>query len=348
MTRNTAQALLGDHVDLLMHRLPLIRDGVAEAMHDARIGTRRIREALPLLTCRSDEAMAELRRAFQKVGRALGEVRDRDVTLTLLEGLQRRHPRAAAATGPVHHALATERLRAQRWLIKLMESLAFDRVVQRLPRTLRTGWNTLLRERVRERADALRRGVEHAGGVYFPNRVHAVRIEAKKLRYSLELASAARIWNGPDGIRTLKKIQDALGRAHDRQMLIDRLQAVGGSQAESAAWDVLVEMLEGEALDFHRQYLDRRPEVGQAAESAHRAMSARWYAAGGGRAALAVALGALAGSSTVWFARPRSGRAAVAAEEAGSHRDLDPEAPDRLRPSLVRATGRTGTDLTTM
>ncbi len=39
----------------------------------------------------------------------------------------------------------------------------------------------------RERARKLRAAIERAGGIYLADRLHRVRIEAKKLRYALEI-----------------------------------------------------------------------------------------------------------------------------------------------------------------
>ena len=50
--------------------------------------------------------------------------------------------------------------------------------------TMATGWPTVLRGRIARRADELTRAMDHAGGVYFPKRLHGVRVAAKKLRYT--------------------------------------------------------------------------------------------------------------------------------------------------------------------
>ena len=91
------------------------------------------------------------------------------------------------------------------------------------------GWRWAIDARVAQRAARLRDGDREAGAVYLPERLHAVRIAVKKLRYAVELggrrvaATAA-----TPTLRALKRGQELLGRMHDLQMLIDRVRAGAG------------------------------------------------------------------------------------------------------------------------
>ena len=51
----------------------------------------------------------------------------------------------------------------------------------------RAGWQWAVEARVARRAAALKHAIDEAGSVYLPERLHAVRIALKKLRYGLEL-----------------------------------------------------------------------------------------------------------------------------------------------------------------
>jgi len=62
--------------------------------------------------------------------------------------------------------------------------------------------------------------------------IHAARIAAKKLRYSLEIVAPYLVGSGQDVLRTLKKLQDGLGRFHDDAVLDDTLRAAA-EHAES-------------------------------------------------------------------------------------------------------------------
>ena len=74
-------------------------------------------------------------------------------------------------------------------------------------------WALALAERLGERAERLRDAVADAGAMYVSERVHEVRIAAKKLRYALELAAETGEADTAGEVARLKKIQDSLGPA---------------------------------------------------------------------------------------------------------------------------------------
>ena len=85
------------------------------------------------------------------------------------------------------------------------------------------------RARRAPRGDAASRPSE-AGAVYLPERLHAVRIALKKLRYGLELSVGSRRRQGRRPTRALlKRIRTLLGRLHDLQVLIERVRQVQAS-----------------------------------------------------------------------------------------------------------------------
>ena len=61
----------------------------------------------------------------------------------------------------------------------------------------------------------LLRALDAAGTLYAPERLHAVRIAAKKLRYGLELRATPRGLPVGSFAAALKRVQDVLGRLHD-------------------------------------------------------------------------------------------------------------------------------------
>jgi CHAD domain-containing protein len=99
-----------------------------------------------------------------------------------------------------------------------------------------------------------------AGAVYLPERLHAVRIAAKKLRYALELdADLRQVKSSPD-ITELRRTQDILGRLHDLQVLVDRTREEQASLAppDVNIWrglDALVRSLEDECRRLHGRYM---------------------------------------------------------------------------------------------
>jgi CHAD domain-containing protein len=265
--------LLEQQVVLLSRQLPAVTNGDAEAVHDARIATRRIRELLPLtIEWRRRGTVDDLSKAFRRVGRALGSVRDADVRVQLLTHLESRIPTAAPSLVVVRQRQEKSRLRLIRRLIKQLEhddvaallrnALAFKRMGSGWWHGHMRGWRGLLRQRIAERAALTGESVRHATGVYFPNRAHSARIAIKKLRYALEIAEATGGRNG-ESIRTLKKTQEILGELHDREELLNELSAPPSDDDPQKHEQIAVvaQVLEAETRDLHMRYLARREGI---------------------------------------------------------------------------------------
>ena len=100
----------------------------------------------------------------------------------------------------------------------------------------------------------------HAGTVYLPERLHAVRIAVKKLRYALELDHEfAGLKPGPE-LRLLRRIQNVLGRLHDQQVLIDRIRQEQAAliPPDINVWrelDGLVGTIEDDCRRLHGRYM---------------------------------------------------------------------------------------------
>ena len=105
--------------------------------------------------------------------------------------------------------------------------------------------------------------------MYAPERLHAVRIAAKKLRYGLELAADSGIRQAAPHVRTIKRAQDMLGRLHDLQVLQTHVAAV---QAEPhpaahrprAALEELARHIEDQCRHLHGRYVASLPALREA------------------------------------------------------------------------------------
>ena len=73
--------------------------------------------------------------------------------------------------------------------------------------------------RHRSRAQALGDAVADAGAILIVDRVHAVRIAAKRLRYALELTGELRLARTAALVSSLRAVQDVLGELHDLDVL---------------------------------------------------------------------------------------------------------------------------------
>ena len=163
--------------------------------------------------CYPETDLKSTARTVKKAGRALGRVRDLDVAIELIGELERTSPAVAGRAAEVRRSIAARQLRARRRLVKEFDDLplaAVKSVAAHLPKgrwaVSRAGMQECdgpVRDALREQAAALRQAIEHGSGVYFPKRAHGVRIDAKKLRYVLEMtddpdADCARRPQGPE------------------------------------------------------------------------------------------------------------------------------------------------------
>jgi CHAD domain-containing protein len=260
-------------IEALLGYLPLVRDGDVESVHGARVMTRKLREALPLFARSFPDDVQRLKRIVKRTGRRLGRVREMDVMDADLTRRAGRMPLAQHAITAAHAMLARRRTAARRRLVKTLDGLRLDRRNElRLQhrrdwwhpfdQTLATGWAAVLRGRIAKRAMKLSSAIDHAGGVYFPNRLHEVRIAAKRLRYAAELAGKGGLWPCEEAVADLKRTQETLGRLHDAEMLLKAVVKLAGkANVDDRELAILKGDLEGEIAERHAKYLTQREQL---------------------------------------------------------------------------------------
>ena len=97
-------------------------DGDVEAVHQARVATRRCRELLPLtVEWRRRQDVDELASRFRALGGAFGRVRDTDVRIDLIRQLESRMPQASPSLVVLRQSLERRRTGEIRGLIKELE-----------------------------------------------------------------------------------------------------------------------------------------------------------------------------------------------------------------------------------
>ena len=267
-------------IDAFFGFLPLVRDADVDAVHGARVVTRRLRETLPLFARSFPDDVRRVKRIVRRVGRRLGRVRELDVMEADLARRAARMPMAQRAFTAAQTTLASRQAAARKKLIKALDDLRLERssglALQHrrdwwrhpFDASMATGWAAVLRGRIARRAEQLNGAIDHAGGVYFPKRLHAVRIAAKKLRYSAELAGKGRLWCREDALAVLKRTQDTLGRLHDADVLlktIDRL--VGKADVDERELALVKGDIQGEISQRHAKYLPQRAELRTAVQA---------------------------------------------------------------------------------
>jgi CHAD domain-containing protein len=275
------RAQLLDSTLALLDQLPGVRDGNADAVHDARVATRRLRALMPILSvCYPHADLKGTARTVKKAGRALGRVRDLDVALELIGELERTLPPVAGHAADVRASLAAKQLSARRRLVKEFDDLPLADL-KNVPAHLPGGrWivsrvsgqecDGPVRKALGEQAAALRDAIEHGSGVYFPKRAHAVRIDAKKLRYVLEMASDPEAI-APGGLKALKKTQEVLGSLHDREVLRDRFARLAKKDKDDESTvEAVVAAIGAECERLFATYVTRRASLLEVCDAVER------------------------------------------------------------------------------
>ena len=265
-------ALLRQRLVSLLRAMPAAQAGDAVSVHQARVASRRLREALPVLGARADEAQLDrVQKRVRRITRALGPVRELDVTLSLLAELDGRKAAPLRAIERVRAAVIDERQKRRRDMLDEITPSRLDKLTRRLVRVAAPDERPHVPRDAKEEAAAqsamrarnLKAAIEHAGGLYLPDRLHRVRIEAKKLRYALEIQRELNKWRSLAGLSRLRAEQDQLGRMHDLEILIDKARGVQGTlnprdRRGMSELNALIRVLEDECREGHAAYMRGR------------------------------------------------------------------------------------------
>jgi CHAD domain-containing protein len=268
-TRNgrVTSRLLQRRARALERHLPAAVAGEDIGVHQARVATRRLREAVPVLAKGLKHSKAgKARRKIRRLTRALGTVRELDVTLQLISDLMQSGKLSRPALEEVRRHVIEERDRRRGVMLERLEAVDAEKlgrrltsVVEALAASTDERWRQVLSARLLKRARRLKTAVAHAGHLYAPERLHDVRIAAKKLRYGVELAADGGVRSAAPLVARIKRVQDLLGRLHDMQILQTHIAAVqGGAGAERDGMhqglEALATHVESECRHLHAKY----------------------------------------------------------------------------------------------
>jgi CHAD domain-containing protein len=221
------------HLDALVEELRVlapqaVKGKDADAVHDARVATRRLKAAIdllkPVLTRRHRAPFSKINRLLR---RRLSPIRDADVTLAHLAKLEKTRYEHPAAW-------LSDRLKESREkaLAQAVADLPPARVLSRLGSWwglreeitgAREAVDSLLAESVHLQLDAFAEqsaGLADAAKATDP---HQLRIAGKSLRYTLEMAKANGMPLPLQVLAHFRRIQTALGLWHDYVVLTELL-----------------------------------------------------------------------------------------------------------------------------
>jgi CHAD domain-containing protein len=274
--------LLRQRLERFSRLLPAVEEGDVRAVHRARVATRRLRELLPVLQLDSDVA-AKLGRRLRKVTVRLGSIRELDVLILMIDELRESSRHSDRALTLIADAVSRDRSRVHRRVLAKLPVAEMRRIARKLERAANEleqsdegegssspgasrGWRWAIDARLAKRAKALRAAMDDAGAVYLTERLHAVRIALKKLRYALELSAEMSGARSTPELQLLKRAQALLGRMHDLEVFIARVRQVQASlpQPDLSLWrdlDALVGAVENSCRRLHARYVRERPAL---------------------------------------------------------------------------------------
>ncbi len=241
------------------------RGGHEEAIHDLRVATRRLTEALGVWRTFLDPAAGDdAGKALRRLRKRLGSARDAEVRYATIAELA---PRAAGASAPMLEllleGLERRRVRARARAAKAARPARIARVLEAVDAARAPMIGRIARladpmreprgrvEKRHERSDA---ALARAVGSVDLGVLHEARIAVKKDRYAAECLDA--VIGGVDASRIgrLRALQQALGAVQDGAVAaawIERLEQRAlerGRSASAAAFASLREMIESDRV----------------------------------------------------------------------------------------------------
>jgi CHAD domain-containing protein len=237
---------------LLKHDRSVRTGADVEDVHQMRVSVRRMRAALKAAGPLLDADWADgLRAELGWLGRALGPVRDLDVMLLRLRGEIAGLPEREKAAGEVLVGrLVQEHGEARVEMLAALEARRYSALIERLADAIRLPLPTPsattpqpeLPELVQVEFRKIHRAVERAGEDPADEVLHALRIHAKRVRYTGELVRPALKGTGA-GV-TVKELLDATTELQE---------VLGDHQDACVAEQRIRELLDGlgETIDAH-------------------------------------------------------------------------------------------------
>jgi CHAD domain-containing protein len=268
--------------------------GETKALHKARVASRRIREALPVVAASAPPAkVKKLRRRLRELTRSLGPVRELDVELGMLENDEESDSVTRHALAMIRREVAAKRHAVRhefeknppvgdiKKLVRKLEKIGastngnVEKVEGRTGKKARAkvskkaskrdeAWRAILASRLLRRAKSLRAAIDAAGPLYASDRIHGVRISTKKLRYALEIAQEAGTPRAGELVKALKRHQERLGRLHDVQGLLKHVREAEASPAVGSRVNdltVYADSLERECRRLHADFIEHRDSL---------------------------------------------------------------------------------------
>ncbi len=212
-----------------------------ECIHRARVASRRLRAALKMFSaCFGGKTVKRWWKQIRRITREMGDARDKDVQIDFLCGSLAAIDDKRCFPG-IARLLA--KLERERELLQPKVSKAADRLAKRNTLDqMQSVTKTLLADKDRlepgDYSDFTRRQtrghvlcrmeklLRHQDSLQNPcdqRRHHAMRIAAKRLRYTIELARPVYGQSLDEALAAVKRVQTLLGEVHDCDVWVERV-----------------------------------------------------------------------------------------------------------------------------
>jgi len=235
--------VMSKHLNAMAGEVEGVREGKdIEYIHRMRVASRRTRSTLGIFqSCFPKKEYKQILKHMRTVTRALGEARDLDVQIALLTDVETQFSEERLKPGirRLMLRLNQKRMEAQQHVDTAMDMLTNEKVLEGImreylaPALTKTGevyiyspaLYQLAFDNIKTRIDEL---FSHERYIHDPANkleLHAMRISAKRLRYTLEAFENLYLGQLKSSISTMREIQDLLGLIHDMDVWAEFIPA---------------------------------------------------------------------------------------------------------------------------
>lgn len=269
--RSAPDRLIAPRRAALAAALPAALAGDVTGVHQARVASRRLREVVPVVA--ADDALDRAaRRAIRAVTRALGPVRELDVSRQWYATIAATTPLGPGAHATLDRGLVSARAAAMRTAVRVLTPARLQTLMTAIDAIAAAAGPSrpeivaVVGGRIARRAAGLEAGLAALGTLYSAERLHAVRIAVKQLRYALEVAGELRTRATAADRRALRSAQDLLGQAHDLHVLGALVRQAGArvvGRSRTAARDLrrLSRDIDARCRALHGTFLGQRRQL---------------------------------------------------------------------------------------
>lgn len=222
-----------------------------ESVHKMRVAVRRMRSLLRLVgDYYPGKPIAAAGKRLRRIARVLGAIRDLDVLiLDLQEFSASLPPESRQHANALVSRLDRRRAKRRKRLNAFLDSKRYERALRQLERFAGNKTRRASRPLRPHEPQALRHvlpsllhrrlAIVRAYAAVLPNaddtRLHALRVECKRLRYAIEFFAPVLGASATDFLALVTSMQDTLGRINDIAVFVSRLQKLKKLPPEQTA-----------------------------------------------------------------------------------------------------------------